>query len=157
LKGKVNNVVVLYGDMPFIRPQSIKNLLEEHQKKNNILTMTTVKVEDFSGWRAQFADFGRIIRNEKGEINKIVEKKDATPQHLDIKEVNSAVFCFQADWLWTNLKNLKNINAQGEYYLTDLVEMAIKQGANISSVSLNPREAVGINTKEHLNMIENLN
>jgi len=157
LAGKSENVVVLYGDMPFIKSDSIRHLIEEHKNKENTLTLMTVKVDDFNDWKSQFADFGRIIRNENGQIIKIVEKKDATSKQLETKEVNPAYFCFKANWLWKNLKNLSNTNAQGEYYLTDLVEMALGQNANISSVDLNPREAIGINTKEHLNMIKNLN
>ncbi len=150
LKGKVCHVIVLYGDMPMISAASLNKLINEHIEKNNKLTLMTVKVPDFRDWRAQFYDFGRIVRDVNGEIVRIVEKKDATPKELNIKELNTAFFIFESDWLWNNLKNLRNTNAAGEYYLTDLVKMAFGQGEKLSSVLADPREAVGINTKEHL-------
>ncbi len=150
LKGKVDRVVVLYGDMPFITGASIKNLVGQHLKNNDSLTLMTATVADFLEWRKNLFEYGRIIRNENGDVVKIIETKDATPEQLEIKEVNSGYFCFEADWLWKNLKNLKNNNAQGEYYLTDLVKMAFEQKVKMSSVEILPKEAVGINTLENL-------
>lgn len=150
IKDKVEQVVVLYGDMPFISQAALEKLVSEQVSQNNILTLATAKLEDFKDWRAQFYDFGRIIRDPEGRIIKIVQKKDASPRELNITEVDPAVFCFRADWLWENLKKLENKNAQGEYYLTDLIKIAFDTGAKFSSVDIHPREAVGINTKEHL-------
>ena len=151
LRGKVSQVVVLYGDMPFVKTESIKRLIEKHLEKENKLTLMTVKVDDFADWRVGLYDYGRIVRDEStGHIIKIVEKRDATPEQLEIKELNPAFFCFDADWLWENLRLLKNNNAQGEYYLTDLVGLAFAEGQKLSSVDIEPKEAVGINTKEHL-------
>ena len=150
LAGKADHVIVLNGDMPFITSQSLASLIDDHATRNNILTLMTVTVPDFRDWRSQFYDFGRIVRDERGEINKIVEKKDASPKELNILELNTNFFCFNAGWLWKNLKNLKNNNAAGELYLTDLVKAAFDEGVLLSSVNINAREAVGINTKEHL-------
>ncbi len=151
LKGKVDTVVVLYGDMPFIKPESIRKLAERHLERNNKITLMTVKVEDFNDWRAALYDYGRIIRGgEENHIVKIVEKRDATPEELEIKELNTSFFCFNAEWLWKNLKLLKNVNTQSEYYLTDLVGAAFDEGQKLSSVDIDPKEALGINTKEHL-------
>jgi len=151
LKNKTDSVVVLYGDMPFISPESIRSLVEKHEEKGNKITLTTTRVDDFEGWRAALYDYGRIIRDgAENHIVKIVEKKDASPKELEIKELNSAYFCFNSDWLWDNLKLLKNNNAQEEYYLTDLVGLAFNEGQKLSSVDVSPQEALGINTKEHL-------
>ncbi|MDD2758018.1 MAG: NTP transferase domain-containing protein [Patescibacteria group bacterium] len=150
LKGKVDCVLVLYGDMPFITAVSLKKIIDEHTAKGNTLTLMTAKLPDFQDWRGQFYDFGRIIRDVNDDVIKIVEKKDASPKELNVKEVNTACFCFKAGWLWSNLKKLKNTNAAGEYYLTDLVKFAFDAGAKLSAVDINPREAVGVNTKEHL-------
>lgn len=150
LAGRVEHVVVLYGDMPFITAKSISALIDDHTTRNNMATLMTVTVPDFHDWRAQFYDFGRIIRDSNGDIIKIVEKKDASPAELNINELNTAFFCFNAEWLWKNLKNLKDNNAAGELYLTDLVKFAFDEGASLSSVNIDPREAIGINTKEHL-------
>jgi len=151
LKDKVEQVVVLYGDMPFVTAKSLEALIAKHVEKNNRLTLMTTIVEDFNDWRVNFYEYGRIIRGGTDNyINKIVEKKDATPAELDIKELNTAFFCFNADWLWQHLHQLKNTNAQGEYYLTDLVGMAFSEGEKLSSVLIDPKEAVGVNTVEHL-------
>lgn len=150
LAGKYDHIIVLYGDMPFISPASLSQLIDDHVSRGNMLTLMTTTVTDFNDWRAQFYDFGRIVRDSNGDIIKIVEKKDASPAELNIKELNSAFFCFNSDWLWNNLKKLKNNNAAGELYLTDLVKIAFEEGALLSSVNIDPREAIGINTKEHL-------
>jgi bifunctional UDP-N-acetylglucosamine pyrophosphorylase/glucosamine-1-phosphate N-acetyltransferase len=156
LKGKVDHVVVLYGDMPFITAKSIKRLIAKHIADSNVLTLFTTVVPDFTGWRSQFYDFGRVMRGARGELMKIVQKKDATPEGLEIKEFDTCYFCFRADWLWKNLKKLKNNNAQGEYYLTDLVKLAFAQKEKLSSIEINPREAIGINTKEHLEEVKKI-
>jgi len=156
LKGKTDHVVVLYGDMPFVTAPSIKKLVDEHVAKNNVLTLMTVVVPDFHDWRSQFYDFGRIVRDIDNNIIKIVEKRDASPKELNLKEVNTAFFCFKADWLWENLKKLKNSNAAGELYLTDLVKIAFDEDAKLSAVHINPREAVGVNTKENLQVAQEL-
>jgi bifunctional UDP-N-acetylglucosamine pyrophosphorylase/glucosamine-1-phosphate N-acetyltransferase len=156
LAGRVEHVVVLYGDMPFITAKSISALIDDHTTRNNMVTLMTVTVPDFHDWRAQFYDFGRIVRDSNGDIIKIVEKKDASPVELNINELNSAFFCFNAEWLWKNLKNLKNNNAAGELYLTDLVKFAFDEGVSLSSVNIDPKEAIGINTKEHLEKVREI-
>jgi len=157
LKGKVENIVILYGDMPLLTASSIKKLVEKHLEKNNQLTLVTTEVKDFNDWRESFYDYGRIVRGGlKNRIIKIVEKKDATEKELNIKELNTALFCFNSDWLWSNLKNLKNNNKQGEYYLTDLVGLAFNEKQKLSSVIMDPKEAIGINTINHLEIAANL-
>lgn len=148
LQNQTENVMVLYGDHPFLTSSSIKKLAETHCAKNHLISLMTVKVENFDGLNQTFYDFGRIVRDGAGKIKEIVEKKDATPEQLKIKELNPAYYCFQADWLWENLAKIKNNNAQGEYYLTDLVKIAIEQGLRIDSIDIDPKEAMGINTPE---------
>ncbi len=155
-KDRAEQVIVLYGDMPFITTESIKKLAERQLERDNTLTMMTAIVPDFEDWRKNLMDYGRIIRGENGHIVKIVEKKDATPEELTAKEVNPSFFCFKADWLWENLKNLKNNNAQGEYYLTDLVKVAFDKKVKMSSIEIDSKEALGINTKEHLEIAQNI-
>ncbi len=156
--GSVDHVVTLNGDMPMITGQSIKQLVQKHLERDNKLTLMTALVPDFLEWRVSFFDYGRIIRGgDKNYITKIIEKKDATPEQLEIKELNTSLFCFRADWLWTNLHQLKNNNAQGEYYLTDLVERAFAEGEKLSSVNIEPKEAMGINTIEQLKIVESVN
>lgn len=156
LKGMVEQVVVLYGDMPFITSESVRRLVEEQSFSGAAMTLMTVMVPDFEGWRVQFSDFGRVIRDEKGAIQKIVERKDASKEELEVKECNTAYFCFDAAWLWVHLHSLSNDNAQREYYLTDLVHVAISEGARIHTIPVDPKEAIGINSKEHLASVEYL-
>lgn len=150
LWNKANHILILYGDQPFVSAETIGKLNRIHLKNNSVLTAMTTKLEDFSDWRRAFLDFGRIVRNGKGQIARIVEKKDASEEELQIKEVNPSYFCFQADWLWQNIDSLNCNNKQGEYYLTDLMEMAIFQGHEVSSIFCEPWECLGVNTLEHL-------
>lgn len=156
LKGKVEHVVVLYGDMPFVKAESVRALVEKHISRDNTLTLMTVTVPDFEGWREPFYVFGRIIRGADGNIVNSIEKKDCTEEQLKVTEVNPCIYCFKSDWLWENLKNIKNKNAQQEYYLTDLIQMAIEQGEKISSIPVEPKEAIGINTKADLESAHSL-
>jgi len=154
LKNKVEKVVVLYGDMPFLKPESVSNLVGIHEKENNKITLMTTRVPNFESEFKEFYDFGRIVRNSMGVVNKIVEKKDASVEELEIKELNTGYFCFESDWLWNNLKKLNNNNQAGEYYLTDLVGLAIESGNKVGSIEILPEEAIGINTKEHLEKLK---
>ena len=153
LAGKADAVIVLYGDHPFVSAATITKLRELHEREGCVLTMMTVRVPDFDDWRKVLYDFGRIIRDNSGRILRDVEKKDATPEELAVKEVNPSFFCFRASWLWENLRKLKNENAQHEYYLTDLVRIAIDEGERIASMDIDPRESIGVNTPEHLALV----
>lgn len=154
-KGK-DTILVLYADHPLVSSNTIKNLVDTHQKENATLTMATATVKDFLDWREAFTSFGRFVRDNDGKITKIVEAKDASEEEKNIKEVNPAYMCFDALWMWEHLHLLKNENAQGEYYLTDLVGMAFDENKRIASISIDPKEALGVNTKEQLELIKNL-
>ncbi len=156
LRNNAENIVVLYGDMPFVTADSVKRLVTRHQERNNTLTMMTFTVPDFDEWRSPFNSFSRIIRGTDGHIARDVQFKDATPAELEIKELNPCVYCFKSEWLWENLKNLKNNNVQQEYYLTDLISEAIHQGQKISSIEIDPKEAIGINSQADLQSVQNL-
>ena len=170
LRGKADAIVVLYGDNPFIQPETLRKLISLHEKSQSVggvlrgdaghdrpvLTMATTTVDNFEDWRKPLYDFGRIVRNSNGEIQAIVEKKDATPEELAIRELNPSFFCFKAEWLWEALKKIDNANAQKEYYLTDLVRIAIDQGKRVLTVDANPLETIGVNTPEHLELARKL-
>jgi len=156
LKDKADHVLVLYSDSPFMKPETIKKLADKHLNSGAKITMATVKLTDFEDWRAFFyKNFSRIIRDNKGEIVKSVEFKDANDEEKKIKEVNPCYFCFDAKWLWKKLENLKNDNTQKEYYLTDLVKMAMEEGLKIESIPIDPQEALAANSKEELEILEN--
>ena len=154
LIGQSENILVLYSDQPLISSQTIKNITATHLSQNKVITMGTVTVPDFDDWRAGYYDFGRIIRNRAGELTGIIERRDATSATLEGKELNPSYFCFKADWLWPNLDQLENTNGQGEYYLTDLIKLAVSQGQAIATVAIEPKEALGVNSIDQLKLIE---
>lgn len=149
-------VVVLYSDHPLVHASTLKKLRFLHEREGRVVTMMTTTVQDFEDWRRPFYDFGRILRNAGDEVVGIVEKKDATPSQLSIRELNPALFCFDAKWLWEYLPKIQNQNAQGEYYLTDLIHMAIQGGFRIASMNIDPLESIGVNTPEHLALAESV-
>lgn len=154
LQKQSENIFVLYGDMPFISPGDIQKILSHHLQSGSTLTMGTVVVNDFFGWKEVFYSYGRIIRDHDGNIFAIVELKDCSGEQKHITEVNPGYYCFRSDWLWENIHALSNQNAQNEYYLTDLVQIAIEQKEKVSSVRINPKSAYGINTQKHLETAE---
>ena len=154
--GTANKLIVLYGDMPNIKPKTISNLLELHNNESPVLTMMTIKVPNFENEYAGFMGFGRVIRNEDGNIKKIVEIRDADEKEKKVTELNPSLFCFDSSWLLSNLDKLTNKNAQEEYYLTDLVGLAIEEGKKISSLEISPMECVGVNTPEELRYAETI-
>jgi bifunctional UDP-N-acetylglucosamine pyrophosphorylase / glucosamine-1-phosphate N-acetyltransferase len=153
LKDKTKNIIVLYGDHPLISADTINKINDIHNKSGKKITMATVVLEDFLDWRHNFQNFSRIIRDEKGKIIKDVQYKDASDEERKIMEVNPCYFCFDADWLWQNLEQIKNDNVQKEYYLTDLIKMATKEGMDIESININGVEALGANTLLELDIL----
>lgn len=157
LEEDTKHVVVLYADHPLLKAETIQKIVDTHQKSGATLTMATVPLPDYGDWRKDaFWSFGRIIRDENGKILKNVEAKDATEEERMTPEVNPCYFCFDSAWLWPHLAALKNENAQGEYYLTDLVGVAFDEGVKIETVPIDPIEALGANTKEQLELLERL-
>lgn len=156
MEEKYDHVVVLYGDQPHITPAVINELISTHMRERATMTLMTVVVPDFESWRAGFYNFGRIVRDIAGKIIRIVEKKDATVEQLEIKELNTAYFCFRSDWLWDQLPKLENKNTQGEFYLTDLLEVATKSGEKVASFIGDAAAALGANTREELELLEHL-
>lgn len=157
LSGMADNIMVLPSDHPFITAETIKKLAEKHLNSGAKITMATVKLPDFENWRSAFyTSFSRIIRNANGEIVKDVQLRDATEEEKKITEVNPIYFCFNAQWLWEKLKTLTTNNDQKQYYLTDLVKIAMDEGEKIESVNIDPYEALAANSKEELEILEGL-
>jgi bifunctional UDP-N-acetylglucosamine pyrophosphorylase/glucosamine-1-phosphate N-acetyltransferase len=143
LRGKSDLVVVVNADLPMLRGETIKNLVNIQKNNPGPLTILTVMNENPRG-------FGRIQRDSEGHVIAILEEVDATPEQLAIKELNVGVYCFRADWLWDNLDKLP-LSSNGEYFLTDMIGLASSAGLPIEACILeNPVEAMGINTRVHL-------
>lgn len=136
--------VVTYGDVPLLTAQTLEQLFAHHEKSGAKLTMLTAITENPTG-------YGRIIRNQAGSVSRIVEQKDANPAELLIKEVNSGVVCYDNKVLFEALAKVGNNNAQGEYYLTDLVEIITAMGHKIEAViSDDFEETLGVNDRIQL-------
>ena len=143
LGGQSDLILVLYGDMPLVRTHTLESLVKIQESNSGPMTLLTLQDDNPRG-------FGRIARDPSGMIEKIVEEVDASPEQLEIKELNAGMYCFKSDWLWTSLKNLVP-SSSGEYYLTDLVELAASEGHQVASVQIeDPKELIGINTRVHL-------
>ncbi len=144
------NVLILYGDVPLLTRKTISALLKTHETSGADLTLLITDLENPTG-------YGRIIRNEKGEILEVIEEKDATPEQRAIKESNPGIYVFKKQPLFDYLPRLSNNNAQGEYYLTDLIGMFARAGLKVVGFkSSNNWEILGVNTPEHLRQVEEL-
>jgi len=153
-ESSADKTLVLYGDHPFLSSESINNFVSKDVEALNLMS---VKVDDFSAWKKAFYHWGRLFRDENNKLEKIVEFKDASESEKEITEVNPAMFIFNSSWLWENISNLDNKNKQEEYYLTDLVSSAFKQGTEIKTIQIDAKEAMGINSLEELEIAEKLN
>jgi len=149
-------IIVLYGDHPFLSAETLQKLAATHQDHSARITMATTVIPSTEGWHEAFEKWGRILRDSTGRVIGNRQFKDANEEEKNIMERDPALFCFQADWLWSHLAQLKNENAQEEYYLTDLVGMAFGEGIEIPTVSIPPEEAIGINTPEEREIAERI-
>ena len=143
LMGKTDYVLVTYGDMPLLQASTLKRLVETQKSNRGPMTMLTVIAPDPRG-------FGRVMRNADGTVAAIVEEYVATPEQLKINELNVGAYCFKADWLWGALHRIK-ASPKGEYYLTDIAELAVRDELSIQAVVCDDLvETIGINTRVHL-------
>ncbi len=148
--------LILYGDHPFVSAETIKKLIAKKLETGKKIVMATVKLPDFSDWRANFLGFSRVERDGNGKILRTIENKDATEEERKITEVNPCYFCFDTKFLWEEIAKLKNDNVQHEYYLTDVVKIAVQEGVEIESIQIEAHEALGANSKEELETLEKL-
>ena len=155
-KASGENILVLYGDAPFVKAESLKRLMALHYAKSAKLSMFTTTAPYFDKEFSSFLYHGRIIRNSEGKIVRITEYKDCTEEEKKIMETNPGFYMFDSAWLWSNIDKVSNKNAQGEYYLTDMVELAIEQGIEIQDIPVGPHEVVSVNSLEDLKVAESL-
>ncbi len=143
LRGRGGQVLIYYADMPLLTADTLRAVLERQRGNTGPLTLLTVTSDDPRG-------FGRIVRDATGAVTAIVEESQATAAQKAIRELNVGVYCFDADFLWRELPNMP-VSPKGEYYLTDLIGIAVAQGLRVEAASLaDPEEAIGVNTRVHL-------
>jgi bifunctional UDP-N-acetylglucosamine pyrophosphorylase / glucosamine-1-phosphate N-acetyltransferase len=148
LKGKTDLVIVTYADMPLLREETFQQLVETQRLNPGPLTLLTVIADDPRG-------FGRIVRKPDGTVQAIVEEYVATPAQQQIKELNVGAYCFRAEWLWDALHRIEKNPKKGEYYLTDIVEIAVQDNLPVQAVIHDDFiETIGINTRIHLSEAE---
>lgn len=144
LKKFSGTVLILCGDVPLIRVETLSSFVDAFEKSRSTLAVLTAVVEDPSG-------YGRILRGPEGWLKRIVEEKDATAAEREVREINTGIYCVSAPFLVEGLKEIGQDNAQGEYYLTDLVEVARSKGLRCSAqIAEDPVEVMGINTPAEL-------
>ncbi|HET9914834.1 MAG TPA: bifunctional UDP-N-acetylglucosamine diphosphorylase/glucosamine-1-phosphate N-acetyltransferase GlmU [Anaerolineales bacterium] len=148
LKGRTDYVIVTYADMPLLRGETFQRLVETQRLNPGPFSLLTVIADDPRG-------FGRIVRNAAGTVEAIVEDYVATPEQRQIKELNVGAYCFKADWLWDALHRIDKNPKKGEYYLTDVVEIAVKDNLPVQAVVHDDFvETIGINSRVHLSEAE---
>lgn len=141
---KSENVIILSGDTPLITSDTLKSLMDTHEEKSNSCTVLTAKVDNPFG-------YGRIVRDETGDVLKIVEQKDANDEEAKISEINSGMYCFNAKKLLSSLDKLTNNNAQGEYYLTDTLSIMKNEGLKVGAFTAGDAlEISGVNDRVQL-------
>ena len=148
-----STLLVLSGDVPFVRAETLGALIQQHRThrgRGATCTMLTVRLEDPTG-------YGRIVRDDDGRFQKIVEQKDATPEERQIKEINAGIYCFETRTLFPALERVQPANAQGEYYLTDVPSILRAGGEDVSIfLHTDQREVSGINTRVELAEFERI-
>jgi len=141
-------VLILCGDVPLVKVETLRSFIDTYKENESTLSVLTAVVEEPFG-------YGRILRNSEGWLEKIVEEKDASKEERTIREINTGIFCVKAPFLMEGLREIGKENAQGEYYLTDLVEIAKKRGLRCSAhIVADPVEVMGINTRVDLAMAD---
>ncbi|MFJ7733572.1 bifunctional UDP-N-acetylglucosamine diphosphorylase/glucosamine-1-phosphate N-acetyltransferase GlmU [Lysinibacillus sp. NPDC097231] len=150
LGSEEGTTLVVCGDTPLIRPETMQALFKHHQTKNAKATILTAVAENPTG-------YGRILRGDNGQVEQIVEQKDASAEQQLVKEINTGTYCFDNKALFETLRLVKNDNAQGEYYLPDVIEILQKQGDIVEAyVTEDFEETLGVNDRVALSQAEGL-
>jgi len=144
LTGFHGTLLILCGDTPLLRSETLINMLAFHQGNRAAITVLTAVMDDPYG-------YGRVVRDDSGRVARIVEQKDADDDEQGIREINSGIYCMDSDFLFNNIKGIGNDNAQGEYYLTDLLAIAVRKGLTCLALpAADADEIMGVNDRVQL-------
>ncbi|MCF8054493.1 MAG: NTP transferase domain-containing protein [Deltaproteobacteria bacterium] len=143
------DIFILCGDVPLLKKETLLSLLNVHIEQNADVTVMTTIVADP-------ASYGRVVKNDSGAILRIVEFRDATTEEKKIAEINTGIYCVRAEFLFRALASISNLNQQGEYYLTDIIAVAVQEKKRaVAFILPDYREAIGINSMEELEIAKN--
>ena len=144
------DVLVVCGDMPLIKSQTLIDLISRHREKKSVCTVLTLK-------SSEKKEFGLVIRDDQGSVSKIVEYKDASEDEKKVDEFNSGVYCFDKYLFSKALDSIGNNNVQKEYYLTDTIQYIVSSGFIVETVQITDTiQLLGINTQEDLSLAEKI-
>ncbi len=150
LRGQSDLVLVTYADMPLLTVETLRRMVKRQQENSGPITILTLVHKNPRG-------FGRVVRDESDAVIQVVEEAVATPEQLAIRELNAGVYCFDADWLWGHVDRIPLSLPKQEYYLPDLIGMAIAEGLRVEAVvAEDATETIGINTRVHLAEAESM-
>ncbi len=150
LRDEADTVLVLHSDHPLLRTETLRYLIARHEQSRATITMLTAQSDDSMG-------FGRVLRDQSGAVLGVVEEGDASPEQRAIRELNCGTYCFDANWLWEHLPHIPRSPKKQEYYLTDLIAMAVQEKCQVASVQVDDiTESVGVNTRVHLARAEKI-
>lgn len=150
LRDRCNEVLVLLGDAPLVRPETLQAVVALRRARGALVTLLSFIADPPAG-------YGRVVRDAAGQVTAIVEERDATEEQRAIREVNSGAMCFDAAWMWQALDRVQRSPVKGEYYLTDLIALAIEDGGVGAVAALpatDPTEAWGVNDRAQLAQVE---
>jgi len=146
----VRDVLIVCGDTPLLSVDTLSALVDGHRASDSDVTVLTAKPKNPFG-------YGRIVRDEEGHVSSIVEQKDASDEQCEIAEVSSGIYCVRFEVLFDLLEAIGNTNAQSEYYLPDIVPLALKAGQSVEAVAMaDANEMFGVNDRIHLSQVEEL-
>ncbi len=150
LRNFSGDILVLCGDTPLISTKTLEDFLSFHRKKRPTVSILTASLENPTG-------YGRIVRDHVGFVKKIVEEKDASDEEKKITEINTGIYIFEAQFLFEALEDLRPENVQKEYYLTDVIEIAVRKGKRVAATFISdPIEILGVNSQAELAYVEEI-
>jgi len=143
-EGYRGTILILCGDVPCLKAATVQRLIAHHFEEDAAVTVMSTLLDDPGS-------YGRVVTGMQGEVLKIVESRDASPDEKKIREINTGIYCADSRFLFEAVSEIRNDNAQREYYLTDIIEIARQKGLQVRSfIAPDPIEVMGINTPEDL-------